>query len=418
MKKIKELITINKGKKPKIISPEPQNSFLPYVDIKAFEKNIIDNYTDGEKCLPCEDGDLLIVCDGSRSGLVGRAVKGFVGSTLARIDIDKSVLPEYIYHFIQGKYIQLNKSIKGTGTPHLNQELLKSFELYVPPLEDQHRIVTRIEELFSQLDSGVETLKKTKEQLKVYRQAVLKEAFEGKYSSINRFDITSTKVDYDRIRKENAVFKDVSGDDNELQIELPDDALLIRFGNIFDVEVGATPKRSVPEYWNGNINWVSSGEVKFQSINNTEEMITENGLQNSSTNVQPIGTVLLAMIGEGKTRGQAAILNIPAAHNQNTAAILVSKTPCNPKYIYHYLNLSYENTRRVGSGNNQKALNKERVRAIRFPFVSFEKQKIIVKEIESRLSVCDSIEKTVDDALQQAEALRQSILKKAFEGGL
>lgn len=158
--------------------------------------------------------------------------------------------------------------------------------------------------------------------------------------------------------------------------------------------------------------------MKFQSINNTEEMITENGLQNSSTNVQPIGTVLLAMIGEGKTRGQAAILNIPAAHNQNTAAILVSKTPCNPKYIYHYLNLNYENTRRVGSGNNQKALNKERVRAIRFPFVSFEKQNIIVKEIESRLSVCDSIEKTIDPALQEAEALRQSILKQAFEGGL
>ena len=307
---------------------------------------------------------------------------------------------------------------KGGTQKNISQTVLNSLDVIVPPLEDQHRIVTRIEELFSQLDSGVETLKKTKEQLKVYRQAVLKEAFEGRYSSINSFDITSTKSDYDRIRKENVVFKDVSGDENELQIELPDDALLIRFGNIFDVEVGATPKRSVPEYWNGNINWVSSGEVKFQSINNTEEMITENGLQNSSTNVQPIGTVLLAMIGEGKTRGQAAILNIPAAHNQNTAAILVSKTPCNPKYIYHYLNLNYENTRRVGSGNNQKALNKERVRAIRFPFVSFEKQNIIVKEIESRLSVCDSIEKTIDTALQEAEALRQSILKQAFEGGL
>lgn len=322
------------------------------------------------------------------------------------------VLPKFIYYRMQ--IIQFDNS---THKRYWIQKYSK-IKVKIPPLEDQHRIVTRIEELFSQLDSGVETLKKTKEQLKVYRQAVLKEAFEGRYSSINSFDITSTKSDYDRIRKENVVFKDVSGDENELQIELPDDALLIRFGNIFDVEVGATPKRSVPEYWNGNINWVSSGEVKFQSINNTEEMITENGLQNSSTNIQPIGTVLLAMIGEGKTRGQAAILNIPAAHNQNTAAILVSKTPCNPKYIYHYLNLNYENTRRVGSGNNQKALNKERVRAIRFPFVSFEKQNIIVKEIESRLSVCDSIEKTIDTALQEAEALRQSILKQAFEGGL
>lgn len=80
--------------------------------------------------------------------------------------------------------------------------------------------------------------------------------------------------------------------------------------------------------------------------------------------------------------------------------------------------MNYDNTRRVGSGNNQKALNKERVRAIRFPFTSFDEQQKIVEEIESRLSVCDSIEQTVDTALAQAEAMRQSILKKAFEGEL
>jgi type I restriction enzyme S subunit len=127
---------------------------------------------------------------------------------------------------------------------------------------------------------------------------------------------------------------------------------------------------------------------------------------------------MLAMIGEGKTRGQAAILNTEAAHNQNTAAILVSNTPCSSKYLYYFLQLNYENTRRVGSGNNQKALNKERVRALKFPFTSFEEQYQIVTEIESRLSACDSIEQTVDKALTQAEAMRQSILKKAFEGKL
>ena len=110
---------------------------------------------------------------------------------------------------------------------------------------------------------------------------------------------------------------------------------------------------------------------------------------------------MLAMIGEGKTRGQAALLNVEAAHNQNTAAILVSKTPCVPKYVYYFLMLNYENTRRVGSGNNQKALNKERVRALHFPFMSFEEQSLIVQEIESRLSVCDSIQKTIDTALNR-----------------
>ena len=80
--------------------------------------------------------------------------------------------------------------------------------------------------------------------------------------------------------------------------------------------------------------------------------------------------------------------------------------------------MNYENTRRVGSGNNQKALNKERVRALRIPFTSFSEQEVIVDEIETRFSICDEIEKTVDSALQQASAMRQSILQQAFEGRL
>lgn len=427
IKKMPEVIEWGSGGTPKATVKEYyENGDIPWLIIGDLNNGIVTKSEtkitklglDNSSAKMIPPNTLLVAMYGSIGKLGITGIECCTNQAIAFAKKMHGVTTKYMFYYMAMMKSKLISKGKGGTQKNISQTVLNSLDVIVPPMKEQQRIVTRIEELFSQLDSGVETLKKTKEQLKVYRQAVLKEAFEGRYSSINSFDITSTKSDYDRIRKENVVFKDVSGDENELQIELPDDALLIRFGNIFDVEVGATPKRSVPEYWNGNINWVSSGEVKFQSINNTEEMITENGLQNSSTNVQPIGTVLLAMIGEGKTRGQAAILNIPAAHNQNTAAILVSKTPCNPKYIYHYLNLNYENTRRVGSGNNQKALNKERVRAIRFPFVSFEKQNIIVKEIESRLSVCDSIEKTIDTALQEAEALRQSILKKAFEGEL
>lgn len=427
IKKMPEVIEWGSGGTPKATVKEYyENGDIPWLIIGDLNNGIVTKSEtkitklglDNSSAKMIPPNTLLVAMYGSIGKLGITGIECCTNQAIAFAKKMHGVTTKYMFYYMAMMKSKLISKGKGGTQKNISQTVLNSLDVIVPPMKEQQRIVTRIEELFSQLDSGVETLKKTKEQLKVYRQAVLKEAFEGRYSSINSFDITSTKSDYDRIRKENVVFKDVSGDENELQIELPDDALLIRFGNIFDVEVGATPKRSVPEYWNGNINWVSSGEVKFQSINNTEEMITENGLQNSSTNVQPIGTVLLAMIGEGKTRGQAAILNIPAAHNQNTAAILVSKTPCNPKYIYHYLNLNYENTRRVGSGNNQKALNKERVRAIRFPFVSFEKQNIIVKEIESRLSVCDSIEKTIDTALQEAEALRQSILKQAFEGEL
>ena len=340
-----------------------------------------------------------------------------IGRGLAAIRPDDSLDLKYLLYYF--RYFETQLSAKGTGTTFkaINQKLIKNLEITIPPLNEQSRIVARIEELFSELDKAVGTLKTTKEQLEVYRQAVLKAAFEGKYTKWWRKNHNvSANEEYCELRKENQVFKDTSGDENELSLNIPDEWMKARLGEIFDVEVGATPSRQHAEYWNGSIPWVSSGEVRFTTINKTREMITDIGLKNASTNLQPIGTVLLAMIGEGKTRGQSAILNIPAAHNQNTAAILDSKTLCQPKYIYYFLQLNYENTRRVGSGNNQKALNKERVRAIRVPFAPIAEQSIIVKEIEKRLSICENIEQTVNTALAQADAMRQSILKQEYEG--
>ncbi|MGK2914926.1 MAG: hypothetical protein ACSLE5_10855, partial [Porticoccaceae bacterium] len=86
--------------------------------------------------------------------------------------------------------------------------------------------------------------------------------------------------------------------------ELPEGWVWSSIGRCFHVAVGATPSRKEPSYWGGYIPWVSSGEVRFSRIANTKEMITENGLNNSSTQINPIGSVLLGMIGEGKTRGQ------------------------------------------------------------------------------------------------------------------
>ena len=287
------------------------------------------------------------------------------------------VLPKYIYYRMQ--IIQFDHS---THKRYWIQQYSK-LKIPVPPFPAQERIVANIEEMFSELDKAVETLRTTKQQLAVYRQAVLKEAFEGKYTENwrEKNPSASPQYDFETVKINHPVYKDTSGDENEMALNLPKSWLKVRFGDIFDVQVGATPSRRIPAYWSGDIHWVSSGEVRFNTIFQTGERITEEGLKHSSTNIQPIGTVMLAMIGEGKTRGQAAILAVPAAHNQNTAAILVPKTPCNSKYVYYFLQMNYENTRRVGSGNNQKALNKERVRALRIPFTSFAEQKEIVEEI-------------------------------------
>lgn len=363
-------------------------------------------------------GTLLVAMYGSIGKLGIAGIECCTNQAIAYAKELYGVTTKYMFYYIALMKSELISKGKGGTQKNISQTVLNSLDVIVPPLPEQERIVARIEELFSQLDAGVETLKKTKAQLAVYRQAVLKEAFEGRLTAEWRegHPDCSPLRDYETIVINAPIYKDTSGDENEIHLTLPDKWIKLRMGDVFQVEVGATPSRRVPEYWNGSISWVSSGEVRFNHIYSTDERITELGLANASTNVQPIGTIMLAMIGEGKTRGQAAILEIPAAHNQNTAAILVSSTPCDPKYIYYFLQMNYENTRRVGSGNNQKALNKERVRALRFPFTSFEEQHMIVEAIESRLSFCDSIEQTIDAILQQAEAMRQSILKDAFEG--
>lgn len=330
----------------------------------------------------------------------------------------------------------------------------KNFNL--PPLVEQKAILSKIEELFSDLDKGIEDLNKAKDQLKIYRQAVLKKAFEGELTKEWREQQTTLpnaeellaqiKVErqkhYEKQledwkkavkdwenndKKGNSPvkpkqFKTVEEFNTEQQsalASLPQNWRWVRLGNVFQVFVGSTPSRNKPEYWDkGTINWVSSGEVTFSSISRTKEKITIAGLKSSSTTVHPVGTVMLAMIGEGKTRGQAGILEIEACHNQNTAAIRVSDIGFSPKYLYHYLFLKYESNRRIGSGNNQKALNQGRIMDFDYPLCSKAEQHQIVQEIEFRLSVCDKVEQSIEESLEKSKALRQSILKKAFDGKL
>jgi len=200
--------------------------------------------------------------------------------------------------------------------------------------------------------------------------------------------------------------------------ELPDGWCRTRVGDIFTVALGGTPSRSKPEYWNGDIPWVSSSEVANCHIKCTRERITKLGLEHSNAKLNPIGSVLLAMIGEGKTRGQAAILDLPSTTNQNVAGILVSETPILSDWVFYWFLSRYEQTRKSGSGGMQYALNAERIKNFTLPLSPLAEQHRIVAEVERRLSVMGEVEAAVGVTLARAERLRQAILKRAFEGKL
>jgi len=370
---------IKKGKKPLRQVKKPQDGFMPYVDIEAFETGNIKAYTDGEKCLPCCSGEILIVCDGSRSGFVGRAIDGYVGSTLAIISAD-GMCKDYLYYFLQGKYALLNTKKRGTGTPHLDQQTLFSQRLVVPSVQEQNRIVARIEELFSQLDSGVETLKTVKLQLAVYRQAVVKDVF--RYYNGNAGSVQ---------------IKDVCN----------------------DIKVGIVIKPTQYYVKSGGIHAFRNANIRRNYIDDSDwAMISMAGHKQNPRSEVHTDDVLIAR--SGVNLGMAAA--VPEKFNGYNAIDVVIAVPKREKvlskYLAYYTNSPYGiySVKRNQRGVAQGHLNVTVYGKLPIILPSIEVQEKIISEIDLRLSVCDSIEKTVDTALHQAKAMRQSILKQAFEG--
>ncbi|NBC01022.1 MAG: hypothetical protein GVY15_09215 [Bacteroidetes bacterium] len=355
-----------------------------------------------------------------------------------------SVTSEYVYHYLLASKSLAESFASGTTFKELSAARFKKIPIPVPPLPEQHRIVDKIEELFSNLDAGVASLKTARRQVDRYRQSVLQAAVEGRLTADWRqsHDPEPAEELLERILEERRVqwendyrakyeakgkeppsgwkkrYKEPESPDNEDLPALPEGWVWTSLGQAFDVHVGATPRRSREEYWDGEIRWANSSEINQRSITDTEETITEEGLNNCSTDVHPAGTLLLGMIGQGPTRGMVAKLEVPAAHSQNSAAIRVSMSDVPPMFVYFYLESQYQALRRLGSGNNQKALNKGITQKIPIPLSPLAEQKQIVAEVERLLSVADDTAATIDRGLQRAERLRQSILKQAFSGTL
>jgi type I restriction enzyme S subunit len=164
--------------------------------------------------------------------------------------------------------------------------------------------------------------------------------------------------------------------------------------------------------------WVSSGEVTFSRIDETREHITREAAGNPAKRIHPPGTVMLAMIGEGKTRGQAAILNIEAAHNQNCASIRVSATKVLPEYVYGYLEERYLETRRAGAGGVQQALNKAAIQRFPIPIPPLATQRSLVAAWDDVRSSVARLHSEVSRASQRSASLRRTLLAAAFSGRL
>lgn len=262
-------------------------------------------------------------------------------------------------------------------------------DLPVPPLEEQARIVARIEEMFSQLESGVETLRQTKAQLAVYRQAVLKEAFDTAHSS----DAKQLSI------------QELLSTDRKGMTTGP-------FGTMLKKHEHQTSGVPVLGIENISVNGFVNGNKIF---------VTEEKAKELSAFQLHTGDLIISRSG---TVGEICI--VPEHMDNSLLSTNLMRISLNPLvirsdyfvYLFKSKGVVIDQVKELCKGSTRMFLNQTILKQIVFPVPSLEMQREIIERIESRLSVCDNIEQTVDAALQQAEALRQSILKKAFEGGL
>lgn len=430
---LSDIATAKKGKKPKTLFGQPAEGRLPYIDIKAFEKGVIRQYAEAADSSVVNPDQILVVWDGARSGLVGRDCAGALGSTLAALQVHGADL-DYVFRFLQSKYDEINSRHKGTGIPHVDPEVFWSLELPLPPMiEQQRRIVARLDKITARLDEVKARLDTIPATLKRFRQSILAAAFTGRLTGNWRSDnpmedaaallrqivearsaAAERETDKRKIKEFSDGFEPVQGE----EAGLPPTWMLTHVGMIGSVCNGSTPSRKDDSYWGGKIHWVSSGEVRNGTIASTREFITQAGYENSAVRLLSRGTVLVAMIGEGKTRGQTAILDIEACINQNIAAVIIDHGMIEPKYLWLWFLSQYEITRQAGSGSGPQALNCQRVRELSFVLAPILEQREIVRRVEALFKQADAIEARYKKARIFVEKLTPSVLAKAFRGEL
>lgn len=333
-------------------------------------------------------GDILVAKIGSigTCGIYPLSCKNaLIPANLLKITVLPTVDRKYVYYYIQSKGFQEKIKAISTATaqPAFNVTKFRKLPIPTPPLPEQERIVARIEELFSQLDAGVETLKKTKAQLSVYRQAAITEAFSVENNTPN-----VCLSDIAQIIGGITKGKDLSGTET---IELP----YLRVANV----------------QNGYLDLSEIKTIKLR-VDEKERYL-----------LKP-GDVLYTEGGDRDKLGRGTVWRgeiKDCVHQNHIFKARVDQSKAIPVYVALWSmstparNYFYQKGKQ---SVNLASINKTVLSALTLPLPTLEKQREIINHIESRLSVCDSIEQTVDAALHQAEAMRQSILKDAFEGKL
>ena len=327
-----------------------------------------------------EEPELLMACRGATCGAINisKPYSWINGNAMVihpngKVDLNKDYLKYYL--------VSVNKDsiISGTAQPQITRQNLKDFKIIICDIDTQKQIVQQIEEQLSKLDSAVKTLKKTKQQLEVYRQAVLKEAFQplSEYYPITEyFDISSGLTKNSKR--------------NTLELKMP----YLRVANVYYDYLDLSEIKTIG---------VSENEIQQTLLKKNDLLFVEGNGSKSQ-----IGRVAIWDGSIEKILHQNHIIK-----GRPNGSML-------PNYALYFF-MSYYGRNQIlkvaSSTSGLYTLSANKIRNLQIPYCDLAAQQKIISIIEEKTSVCKNIEQTVNQTLQQAEALRQSILKQAFEEG-
>jgi type I restriction enzyme S subunit len=327
----------------------------------------------------CNENSVIIGRKGTINNPIFVKEKFWNIDTAFGLEANKSLLvPMFLYYFAQNfNFLDLNTA---TTMPSLTKSNLQKIKMPLPLIPEQKRIVQKLDALFERIDKAIALLQKNIDAVDNFMNSVLNDVFsnlEQNYSS----------------------------------------KLVKSFAN---VGTGVTPLKTNKTYYNdGTISWITSKSTGHPFVNEADELITEIALKECRLVLNPIGTLIVALYGQGKTRGQVSELLIEAATNQAVATILVDGSKCINKYLKWYFKKSYLELREKSNGGTQQNLNLSIIKNTVVPLPDdLSIQLKIVAYLDEVSAQIEQVKSAQQQKMQNLLNLKSSILDQAFHGKL
>ncbi|WP_449302410.1 restriction endonuclease subunit S [Pseudoxanthomonas mexicana] len=448
-----DLFALRKGKVPKELN---ETGEIPYLDIEALDRGNIRRYTNDYSVPMCTDEDILVVCDGSRSGLVLKGKNGAIGSTLSVIETPRFIQPFVRLIFQQG-FQRLNSSMKGAAIPHLDTKNMLQDVVGLPPLEEQRRIVARVYELLAHCDEFERLRQQQCEKRAAARAATMRQWLNGDDAAAALLDknfaiLVGTREDVAELRKAilqlavmgrlvaqdpadapaSELLKQIRGDkealvrageiraskpfapiaDSEKPYAIPENWEWVRLGEVGAFERGRSkhrPRNDKRLFENGTIPFVQTGDVsrsKFtrNQISTCTGYYSEFGLRQSR--LWKKGTLCITIAANIAETG---FLGMDACIPDSVVAFL-SHDAIISRLVKVFIDVVKDDLEHYAPSTAQKNINLEIINELVFPLPPIEEQNRIVTRIDALMQLCDTLEQSIDAAQAKQIELLDAVM--------